>query len=178
MRKHTKLDNMVSFVIGASLAVPFTMYAINNPSKPVTYNHNHTVNVKHEIVTIEETIPPKASDTKTSDKVSKKTSNKKSDKKYLGRFKITAYCPCSKCCGKANGITASGTKVKEGRTIAVDPKIIPLGSKVELNGKTYVAEDVGGAIKGNSIDLYFNSHSEANNWGVKYKNVYLIKEAN
>lgn len=170
MRKHTLKDNVISFVIGASLAVPFTMYAINNPSKTVTYNHNHTVKVKHEIVSIEETTPPKASD--------KKQAKKTSNKKLLGRFKITAYCPCSICCGKDNGITASGTKVKEGRTIAVDPKVIPLGSKVEINGKTYVAEDVGGAIKGNTIDLYFNSHSEANNWGVKYRNVYLIEEAN
>lgn len=176
MKKHTLKDNVISFTIGAALAIPFTMYAIDNPSKTVTYNHSHTVKVKHEIVTIEETTPPKTSDVKTSDK--KQASNKSSDKKYLGRFKITAYCPCSKCCGKDNGITASGTRVKEGRTIAVDPKIIPLGSKVELNGKTYIAEDVGGAIKGNTIDLFFNSHTEANKWGVKYRNVYLIKEAN
>jgi 3D (Asp-Asp-Asp) domain-containing protein len=142
------------------------MYAINNPSKPVTYNHNHVV--RHEIVTIEETTPPKASEAKTS--------NKTSDKKYLGRFKITAYCPCFDCCGKVDGITASGTKVREGRTIAVDPKVIPLGSKVEIDGKTYIAEDVGGAIKGNTIDLFFNSHSEANSWGVKYRNVYILED--
>lgn len=164
MKKHTLKDNVISFTIGAALAIPFTMYAIDNPSKPIIYNHNHIV--RHEIVTIEETTPPKASDTKTS------------DKKYLGRFKITAYCPCSECCGKADGITATGTRVKEGRTIAVDPKVIPLGSKVEINGNVYIAEDVGGAIKGNTIDLFFNSHTEANKWGVKYRNVYLIKEAN
>lgn len=177
MKKHSKMDNVVSFVVGASLAVPFTMYAINHPTESVTYNHN--VRVRHEIVTIEESAPPKASEVKITDvskKISEKTSVKKSNKKHLGRFKITAYCPCSKCCGKADGITASGTKVKEGRTIAVDPKVIPLGSKVQIDGKTYVAEDVGGAIKGKSIDLYFNSHNDANIWGVKYRDVYILED--
>ena len=172
MRKHTLKENVLSFAIGAGLSVPFTMYAINNPSKPVTYTHNHVV--RHEIVTIEETTPPKASEAKTSDK--NQVSNNTSDKKYLGRFKVTAYCPCFDCCGKVDGITASGTKVQEGRTIAVDPKVIPLGSKVEIDGKTYVAEDVGGAIKGNTIDLFFNSHSDANKWGVKYRNVYIVED--
>lgn len=165
MTRHTVKDNIISFGLGAIIAIPITIHAINNPSKPTTINHI----VKHEIVTIEETEVPKTSDTKTSNK-------KTSDKKYLGRFKITAYCPCSKCCGKEDGITATGTKVKEGRTIAVDPKIIPLGSKVEIDGHTYIAEDVGGAIKGNTIDLFFNSHDEANTWGVKYRNVYILED--
>lgn len=165
MTRYTLKDNIFSAVLGVVLAVPFTLYAINNPTKPTkptTINHV----VRHEIVTIEETTVPKAIDTKMSEK--------SNDKKYLGRFKVTAYCPCSKCCGKEDGITATGTKVKQGRTIAVDPKIIPLGSKVEIDGHTYIAEDVGGAIKGNCIDLYFDSHDEANQWGVKYKEVYSI----
>ncbi len=83
-------------------------------------------------------------------------------------FKVTAYCACSKCCGKSDGITASGTKATQGRTIAVDPKVIPLGSTVILNGQEYVAEDVGGAVKGNRIDLYFDSHQDALNFGVQY----------
>lgn len=161
MTRHTVKDNIISFGLGAIIAIPITIHAINNPTKPTTINHV----VRHELVTIEETTVPK-----TSDKVIEKSN----DKKYLGRFKVTAYCPCSKCCGKADGITATGTKVKQGRTIAVDPKIIPLGSKVEIDGHTYIAEDVGGAIKGNTIDLFFNSHDEANQWGVKYKEVYSI----
>ena len=94
----------------------------------------------------------------------------------LGQFKITAYCNCSKCCGKwAGGKTASGTTPTAGRTIAVDPSVIPLGSRVIIDGHTYVAEDTGSAIKGNKIDMYFNSHSEALNWGVKYKNISIVK---
>ena len=92
----------------------------------------------------------------------------------LGQFKITAYCNCSKCCGQwAGGPTASGTIPEEGRTIAVDPKVIPLGTKVVIDGHTYIAEDTGSAIKGNKIDMYFNSHSAAMAWGVKYKNVSI-----
>ncbi len=77
----------------------------------------------------------------------------------------TAYCPCVKCCGKSDGITASGVKARENRTIAVDKRIIPLGTSVIINGKEYIAEDTGGAIRGNKIDIYFDSHEQALEWG-------------
>lgn len=93
---------------------------------------------------------------------------------YLGSFSTTAYCNCSKCCGKwAGGPTASGTTPTAGRTIAVDPKVIPLGTKVIINGKTYIAEDTGSAIKGNKIDIYHSSHSSALQWGRRTVDVYL-----
>lgn len=79
----------------------------------------------------------------------------------LGTFVVTHYCPCEKCCGKSDGITATGTTATEGRTIAVDPSIIPLGTEVEIDGHTYIAEDVGGAIKGYKVDIFVNDHSEA-----------------
>lgn len=77
----------------------------------------------------------------------------------------TAYCACENCCGKADGITATGTKATAGRTIAVDPSVIPYGTEVIINGHTYVAEDCGGAVKGNCIDIYFDSHAEALEFG-------------
>ena len=81
-------------------------------------------------------------------------------------FTITHYCACEKCCGKyADGITATGTQATANRTIAVDPKVIPLGSEVLIDGQVYIAEDVGGAIKGNRIDIYVNDHQEAINRG-------------
>ena len=97
----------------------------------------------------------------------------------IGHFKITAYCTCHKCChpydpectGKPSK-TASGTTPTEGRTIAVDPSVIPMGSHVVFNNHEYIAEDTGGAIKGKRIDLFFNSHQAALNWGVKYMDVY------
>ena len=83
-------------------------------------------------------------------------------------YKVPAYCSCSKCCGSnANGYTSSGTKATAGRTVAA-PSNLAYGTKLNINGKTYVVEDRGGAIKGNRIDIYVNSHSEALAWGVKY----------
>lgn len=96
----------------------------------------------------------------------------------LGEFALTAYCPCAKCCGRwADGVTATGTTAKEGRTIAVDPSIIPYGSEVTIyfadgTSRNYVAEDCGGAIKGNRIDVFFASHEDALRFGVQGAYVY------
>ena len=95
--------------------------------------------------------------------------------KYLGTFSSTAYCNCKSCCGKwSGGPTASGAMPQEGITIAVDPRVIPLGSKVSINGKVYIAQDTGSAIKGNKIDIYFSSHSSANAYGRRKVEVYLV----
>lgn len=92
----------------------------------------------------------------------------------LGEYTITYYCPCAQCCGKTDGITATGTIATEDRTVAVDPKVIPLGSEMVIEGKTYIAEDVGGAIKGPKIDIYVASHQEALNRGKQRAEVHLI----
>lgn len=92
-----------------------------------------------------------------------------------GTFKVTAYCPCSKCCGSsANGITASGTRATAGRTVAASSQF-PLGTKLKINGNIYVVEDRGGAIQGNKIDIYMNNHSQALAWGVKYLQVEVVE---
>lgn len=91
----------------------------------------------------------------------------------IGEFRITAYCPCEICNGQWVGSpTASGTMPQADRTIAVDPSVIPLGTKVFFNNHVYIAEDTGSAIKGNRIDLFVNTHQEALNWGVQYLKVY------
>ncbi len=90
------------------------------------------------------------------------------------RVKTTAYCNCRSCCGKwSGGATASGKMPKQGRTIAVDKNVIPLGSKVEIDGKIYIAEDTG--VKGNWIDVFFAKHSDALKYGVQYKTVKVYK---
>lgn len=97
----------------------------------------------------------------------------------LGGFTLTAYCPCMKCCGKwANGITSTGTLAAEGRTIAVDPRVIPYGSTVTLYYEdgtvhTYTAEDCGGAIRENRIDVFFADHQAALQFGVQRAYVYM-----
>src|ERR1700752_2346269 len=74
----------------------------------------------------------------------------------LGRFKLTAYSGPQ--LGQARPITKSGICARAGRTIAVDPKVIPLGSRVYIEGiGERVAEDTGGGVKGHHIDLYLQS---------------------
>jgi 3D (Asp-Asp-Asp) domain-containing protein len=94
--------------------------------------------------------------------------------KYLGEYKLSAYCACAKCCDVEDGITATGTIATANRTIAVDPKKIPYGSRLLINGQEYVAEDCGGAIKGNRIDIYFDTHEEALQFGIQYADVYKL----
>lgn len=85
-------------------------------------------------------------------------------------FTVTAYCPCEKCCGAyANGYTATGAKATQGVTIAADPDVLPMGTEIELDGHTYTVQDTGGAIAGNRLDLYFDSHEDALRWGVREK---------
>lgn len=88
-------------------------------------------------------------------------------------YKITAYCSCSKCCGKSTGRTASGTTATAGRTVAA-PANFSFGTKLNIGGNIYTVEDRGGSIKGNKIDIYVNSHSEALRWGVKYLPVSVV----
>ena len=97
--------------------------------------------------------------------------------KKLGRFNLTWYCPCEKCIGKKKVIrTATGTTPKANRNIAVDPKQIPLGSIVYIEGYGYfIAEDTGSAIKQRTIDIYVDTHQEALKNGKKVANVYLLK---
>lgn len=90
-------------------------------------------------------------------------------------FEITAYCSCQKCCGKSDGITASGAKAVEGVTIAADTNILPFGTKVKIDEKVYTVQDRGGAIKGNRIDVYFESHEKALEYGRQMKEVIILE---
>ena len=94
-------------------------------------------------------------------------------KTNLGTYTLTAYCACAKCCGKTDGITASGKKAVSGYTVAA-PSNFPFGTKLEINGKIYTVEDRGGAIQGKRLDIYFDSHQEALNFGRKTAVVYKL----
>lgn len=89
-------------------------------------------------------------------------------------YKVTAYCPCSKCCGKASGMTASGTKATAGRTVAASSKFA-FGTKLNIGGHIYTVEDRGGAVNGNKIDIFVNTHAEALQWGVRYLTVSVVQ---
>ena len=96
---------------------------------------------------------------------------------YLGDFKLTHYCTelRNHICGTGNGITATGTQVTTGRTIAVDPTVIPYGSQVYIEGYGWrVAEDCGGAVKNKQIDIAVDAHTDALSMGVQNGGVWLL----
>lgn len=99
----------------------------------------------------------------------------KNNFKKLGNYRLSFYCPCATCNGRSDAKTKIGTKMAEGRTIAVDSRVIPLGSRVYIDGYgVFIAEDTGGAIKGNRIDVCVANHSRAYQFGIDYADVYLI----
>jgi 3D (Asp-Asp-Asp) domain-containing protein len=109
--------------------------------------------------------------TKTTKPTTTKSETTKKSKN-LGTFKITVYCACSKCCGKYaenRPIDSNGKEIVRGAagrtlipyySIAVDPSVIPLGTKVIIDGKEYRADDTGGKVKGNVIDIYSGTDHE------------------
>ncbi len=98
-------------------------------------------------------------------------------------YEITAYCTCRICCGNFSpevtgreAHTATGTVPVQGRTIAVDPSVIPYGSTVVIDGLgTFIAEDTGGAIRQKRIDVYFETHEDALAFGRQYRKVEIIR---
>ena len=106
----------------------------------------------------------------------------------IGEFKITAYCPCEKCCGywatvrpaDENGepivYTASGKIAVQGVTVAADTSILPFGTVLVIGGHEYTVQDRGGMVKGNHVDIYFDSHEAAKEWGTQYMEIF-VKEA-
>ena len=111
-----------------------------------------------------------------------------------GRFEVTGYCNCGACCGwerdkdgkpvfnygkmkgrpKIIGQTSSGTIARRG-TVAADPSVLKAGTRIRVPGYGEgVVEDIGGAIKGRHIDLWFPSHDEAKRWGRRYLKIDVL----
>ena len=88
-------------------------------------------------------------------------------------MRVSAYCPCRICCGRwADGVTASGYPAVEGVSIAADPAVFALGACVSLRGLgTRTVQDTGSAIVGPRLDLYFESHERAREFGVQWLEV-------
>ncbi len=91
----------------------------------------------------------------------------------------TAYAPGPADNGKWGNLTHLGTQVRPG-VIAVDPNLIPLGSRVYIkfsdgHGMYAVAEDTGGAIKGNRVDIAFADRNEAKKFGIQNVRVYVLE---
>ena len=94
----------------------------------------------------------------------------------LGVFDITGYCSCEVCCGKKEKyLTKTETIPRAGYTVAADPSILEMGTKVEIGGIVYTVEDTGESATGNVIDIYFDTHEEAVRFGRQRKEVYLVQ---
>ena len=98
------------------------------------------------------------------------------------RMEVTAYCPCTKCCGEnAQGITASGRDVSynNSRFVAADTTVLPFHTKLVIpgyhSGATVEVIDRGGAIKGNKLDVFYPTHEEALQWGRQFINVTIVE---
>lgn len=92
------------------------------------------------------------------------------------RMRVTAYCPCPKCCGKySGGPTACGHKILPGDVFVAADKRYRFGTEMLIsgynNGEPVKVLDRGGAIQGDRLDVFFNSHEEALEWGVKYLDI-------
>lgn len=154
-----------------------------NGIKEVTYKVKYQNNVEIERKKISEKVKKEPVDkiiqiqekitTTSRGSTLPRTSYTKKSGSSVKIYKITAYCSCSKCCGKSTGRTASGKKATAGRTVAA-PSSFAFGTKLSINGKEYVVEDRGGAISGNRLDIYVSSHSAALRWGVKYLPVEVV----
>ena len=107
--------------------------------------------------------------------------NSEDDAEQLGEWqgiqmRVTAYCPCSKCCGQySDGVTACGHKIRPGDTFVAADGRYSFGTEMLIpgysNGRAVKVLDRGGAIKGNRLDVFFATHQEALEWGVKYLEV-------
>ena len=89
---------------------------------------------------------------------------------YLGKFKLTAYCGCAKCCGTANKPTASGLMPTSGHTVAMAG--VPFGTKLKINGVVYTVEDRGTPY--GHADIFMDTHQQALQFGLQYADVYQV----
>ena len=92
----------------------------------------------------------------------------------LGVFKTTGYCPCRSCSAGWGRNTCTGAVASSQHTIAVDPRVIPYGTRVMINGVVYIAEDKGGGVKGHHIDIFYDTHAESKNHGIQNVEVFLL----
>lgn len=92
----------------------------------------------------------------------------------LGIFRTTGYCPCYRCSEGWGRRTSTGATATASHTVAVDPRVIPYGTKLMIEGVIYTAEDRGGGVKGNHIDIFFDSHTQTRQHGSRQQEVFLV----
>lgn len=180
LKKYTLKENLIGASIGLMIAIPLCVVACKSQDEkvknvPTAKMSMESIAKDTNYVINDTTIPVNDIEVESIEPITVS----------LGEFKVTAYCACEKCCGiwatkrplDANGnpivYGASGSVLTPGYSIATDPSVIPYGTEVYINGNKYIAEDCGGAIKGNRIDIYMGSHDKARAWGVQNHEVFL-----
>ena len=143
-------------------------YLYTDVSKEVNIKQNNIINQAIEITNLG----------KTNQELSIQLETLKENQvAYIGKYKITYYCACKQCCGKDNGITASGVKVQEGITVAADTSKLPFGTKIYIKGIGWrTVQDRGGSIKGNRLDIYVPSHDSPMPYNVQNLDVWVAIE--
>lgn len=167
-RKHRQLRAKIILI---GLIATIWVIQPRNEVRPYVDMARHEINLERQLERIKPVVKTRTV------KVSRGAT-----RRYIGEFEITAYTAGYESCGKlpdhpAYGITKSGAKVKEHHTIATDWAVLPKGTKVMIEGFPYVftAEDVGGAIKGNKIDIYMESLTDAQEFGRQKLKVWVVE---
>ena len=170
-------------LVSLSFAYCISVYACQykKPSEDITLPATTIITMATTVpveTTIFETIPPTTITLPTEPLTEPPTSppTEPPGPESLGIYTLTAYCPCEKCSGPWGNMTATGTIAKPEYTVAVDPSVIPYGTKLLINGIVYVAEDCGKNVKGTIIDIYFETHEEVNKFGMQEAEVFVIEE--
>jgi len=183
-------------VVFIVFAAPFAV-AIDEPEKtPHNLNLGVMADVKNAAASVEPFDPTPAFEFKAAKEAAKaniddalaimETVNELQPEvialEYAGTFYLTMYAATVEQCGNTLGITASGKKVTtnpECHTVAVDPKVIPLGTKLLIEGYdgiVFEATDTGSAINGNDVDIFTDSESESKQFNPTYAKVWVIKD--
>lgn len=161
---------IILVLLVAVIAQTVRIAAIGKTEAPITLATAAPITTIDPVLTMPKPSPPEP---------------KEPELKSLGMFKLSAYCPCVKCCEIWSAEhpsrvgtdyvqkTKSGTIPEANRTIGVDPKVIPLGTSVYINGNEYIAEDIGGGVNGNHIDVYHATHKEALVFGLQEAEVFI-----
>ena len=160
LRKYVKNKKVIATVISLLVVFITTIKTYANENKEI--DNNNSIRIENSIKQKEIGI--------------KRRLIEMDNKNIKGRqmkVKATAYTGSP---AEGGDMTYIGTKCREGYTIAVDPKVIPLGTRVYIPqfGKIFVAEDTGSAIKGNKIDIFMNSYAKAMEWGIRYIDIIIL----
>lgn len=163
-------NNSFPALSSSASVMPIEDQSLSNNDQPVFDNSDDQPGLFSSINTELERVSYKDLDFKTS------VDNDKPKRWVTVRMRVTGYCACSKCCGKfSDGKTANGHRIKWGDRFVAAPKHIPFGTEMIIpgynHGKSVKVADRGRVIRGNRLDVFYNTHYTASRWGVKYIDV-------